>query len=214
MIVTLESNVRDAVSVIADRVHTLAKHRCFVLAITGIDGAGKTTLARDVAAGLDARGLNAQTVRVDDWHTAPEVRFSNHDPGRHFYRNAYRFEELFGLLVEPLRVDRTLTLSVTLRRLPLNDTFENTYHFVDTDVLILEGIFLLKTEWRNRYDFSIWVDSSFETALQCAIVRNQEGLDAGQLIADYERIYFAAQRIHLAADAPSIHADLVISTGS
>jgi len=65
---------------------------------------------------------------------------------------------------------------------------------------VLEGSFLLKRELRERYGLSFWVECSFETALRRALLRDQEGLPEGQLIADYGWIYFPAQRIHLVRD--------------
>src|SRR5262249_56450977 len=89
----LEAQLERGVDEITCRVQTLCGSRCFVLAITGIDGAGQTTIAGAITARLEARGLTVSTVRADDWHTAAATRFNRTDPGGHFYRNAYRFTE-------------------------------------------------------------------------------------------------------------------------
>ena len=62
---------------------------------------------------------------------------------------------------------------------------------------------------RFRYDFRLWIDCSFETALERAIARSQEGLAPSATIAAYERIYFPAERVHIERDAPRDAADLV-----
>jgi uridine kinase len=204
------AQLSEAISAIVHRAHNLARQRCLVVAVSGIDAAGKTATATLFAKALDARSLRAALVHLDDWHTAPEVRFSVVDPGEHFYRNAYRFKELFDLLVDPLRVQRVLSLSVTLRKLPDNREFPYTYHFDDIDVLILDGLFLLKPELRCHYDYAIWIECSFETALARAVLRNQEGLSPEEIEADYRRIYFPAQEVHMRRDAPRANADLVL----
>jgi uridine kinase len=48
----------------------------------------------------------------------------------------------------------------------------------------------------------VWIDCSFETALERAVARAQEGLSPTQTIAPYRTIYFAAQERHLALDRP------------
>jgi uridine kinase len=48
------------------------------------------------------------------------------------------------------------------------------YEFREVDVILLEGIFLLKQELRAHYDLSIWIDCSFKTALARAIARARE----------------------------------------
>src|SRR6266851_1176099 len=57
------------------------------------------------------------------------------------------------------------------------------------DVVLLEGIFLFKRECCGRYDFRIWIECSFETALKHALARLQEGLPPEETTAAYERIY-------------------------
>src|SRR5207248_10072039 len=128
----------------------------------------------------------------DPWHTPPPVRFDDRDPAGNFYRRAFRWDELFGRLIEPLRRDRSVDLTIDLTRLPQNDIVPHTYCWRDVDVVVLEGIFLLKRELRDRYDLSFWLECSFETALARAVVRNQEGRSRERLIEDFERIYFAA----------------------
>ena len=70
--------------------------------------------------------------------------------------------------------------------------------------------FLFRRALRHRYDLSIWVDCSFEAALMRALARNQEGLPPERLLADYRRIYFPAQEIHLRRDRPRDFADVVV----
>src|SRR4051794_28669283 len=77
--------------------------RAMLVAISGIDGSGKTTVATPVVEALQATGLNAALIGLDPWHTPPSDRFDERDPAGNFYRRAYRWDELFGRLVEPLR---------------------------------------------------------------------------------------------------------------
>lgn len=45
-----------------------------------------------------------------------------------------------------------------------------------------------------------WLDCTFETALERALRRGQEGLRLGETIRAYPAIYCPAQRIHFARD--------------
>jgi hypothetical protein len=58
----------------------------------------------------------------------------------------------------------------------------------------LEGIYLLKRAFQNYYDLSFWIDCSFETALDRAIVRGQEGLSREKALKAYRTIYFPADQ--------------------
>lgn len=79
---------------------------------------------------------------------------------------------------------------------------ENTGTFDGIDVIVLEGIYLLKRAVQSPYDFAVWVQCSFETALESAIARAQEGLPPAETVAEYRRIYFRAQEIRFECDAP------------
>jgi uridine kinase len=78
----------------------------------------------------------------------------------------------------------------------------HTYQFSEVDIILLEGIYLLKRPFQHLYDLSFWIDCSFEKALQRAVARAQEGLSPDATIAAYRRIYFPAQEIHFARDNP------------
>jgi uridine kinase len=199
--------VADLVAVHARR----ARRRAPLIGLSGIDGSGKTTLAAALAAALGHRGTHAAVVTVDPWHAPASIRFNAADPARHFYRYAFRWEELFERLIDPLRRRRSLSLSLPLLRLADDSWYEHAYEFSDVDVVILEGIFVLRRLLRRRYDAAVWIDCSFETALRRALARNQEGLDEAALRRDYATIYAPAQRLHLRRDQPLAGADVVVN---
>ena len=76
-------------------------------------------------------------------------------------------------------------------------------------MILVEGIFLFKREYRRLFDLAIWVDCSFPTALARALERSQEGLPPAKTIAAYGTIYFPAQEIHFNQDNPRATADLI-----
>ena len=67
----------------------------------------------------------------------------------------------------------------------------------------------LNTGFRNSSDLKVWIDCSFASALQRAIVRAQEGLSPAETKRAFETIYFPAQRLHLEHDKPREHADVI-----
>lgn len=204
------SRIVDAIAV---RAATRPGEGSLLVAISGIDGSGKSTIAPRMVERLEERGLHTVLISLDAWHHPPERRFSKEDPAQHFYDHAFRFEELFRLLLDPLKQNRSVQLTVELTRLPENDFRRVTYDFRDVDVILLEGIFLLKRELRRNYDLAFWIDCPFETALRRALARNQEGLSPEEIIRDYETIYFPAQWIHLERDDPRANADGILDNG-
>jgi uridine kinase len=81
-----------------------------LVAMSGIDGSGKSHAAARMAQALRHRGHEVASLSVDGWLHLPSVRFSKVDPAEHFYRHAIRFEAMFAELLLPLRRDRRIRL--------------------------------------------------------------------------------------------------------
>ena len=138
--------------------------------------------------------------------------FSPVNPAEHFYDHAIRFEELFARLILPLKESRSCRLIAELADATDAEVYRrHTYEFADVDVILLEGIFLLKRAHRHHLDLSFWIDCTFETALERALARGQEGLSPEETVRGYETIYFPAQRIHLDRDSPRDSATAVLN---
>lgn len=183
--------------------------RAVLVAISGIDASGKGALALSLAQQLQARGLKTALIALDPWHEPQSVRFSSRQPAEHFYTHAFRWDELFASLILPLKQNRSVTLTTTLIEIAQDKFYSHTYRFENVDVILLEGIFLLKRDLRSHYDLAFWVECSFDAALRRAVMRNQEGADPWDIVKDYQTIYFPAQRVHFEKDAPLDSADLV-----
>lgn len=156
--------------------------------VSGIDGAGKTWLCARLGQALADRGLRVATLGVDDWRTAPEERFRGPDWGGTFYARSYRWEAARAALDAARRS-------------------------VGVDIALFEGIFALANERRPWFDLTIWVDCPFDRALERALARNQEGRGAEALRDEYERVYWPAQRLHIARDLPHERADWLFGNG-
>jgi len=187
----------------------LTSDRSLLVGISGIDGSGKGYLAAQLQAHLALRGVIPAILNVDGWLNLPEKRFDQNAPAVNFYENAIRFDQFFSQLVLPLRDGRSIHLEADVVEEIASNYRNHTYHFRDVPVVLVEGIFLFKPQYRKYFDLAIWIDCSFPTALVRAIDRAQEGLSPANTIAAYERIYFPAQRIHLDQDKPRENADLI-----
>jgi len=189
---------------------SISDTRCLVVGISGIDGCGKGYVAAQLEARLALHGVTPAILNVDGWLNLPEKRFDQNDPAAHFYENAIRFDQFFTQLVMPLRDRRSVHLIADFTEETASQYRKHTYDYRDVSVVLVEGIFLFKRQYRPHFDLAIWVDCSFPTALCRAIDRAQEGLSPANTIAAYDTIYFPAQRLHLGLDKPRDNADLVL----
>jgi uridine kinase len=192
----------------------LAPERALLVGISGIDGSGKGFVTAQLAERLRALDWNVAAVSADDWLNLPDVWINHDDPAEHFYKHAVRFDEMFERLVLPLKQSRRVDLVADCGDAKATIHRKHRYRFRNIDIILLEGIFLFKSAYRHQFDLKGWIDCSFETALERAIARGQEGLPPAETKKAFETIYFPAQQIHLARDHPREAADIVFPNDS
>ena len=188
----------------------IAAERALLTAISGIDASGKGYLTAQLAAALQARGYRVANINIDGWLNLPRVRFHRDNSPEHFYLHAIRFEEMFRDLILPLRERRSVALTMDFAEETAAEYRKQSIAHSGIDIVLLEGIYLFKRAFQHYYDLAFWIDCSFETALERAIARGQEGLSPDETIRVYETLYFPAQEIHFARDNPKASASVNI----
>ena len=203
------SGLDEVVRKILERRPNIPETRSLLVGVSGIDGCGKGYLARQLQAHLALHGVIPAILNVDGWLNLPEKRFDHNAPATNFYESAIRLEQFFSQLVLPLRDRRSIHLVADFVEETASKYRPHSYDYEDVPVVLVEGIFLFKPQYRKYFDLAIWIDCSFSTALARAIDRAQEGLSPANTIAVYDTIYFPAQKIHLTQDRPKENADLI-----
>lgn len=206
----LLKDIHQAVNQIEQTRSRISDERSLLVAISGIDGSGKGVISNEILKVLKTRNLNIALIGLDAWHHPQNIRFNRDNPAQHFYDNAFRWQELFNSLILPLKQNQSIDLQAKSLDLKTDRFYDSTYDFKDIDIILFEGIFIFKKPWMDEYDLKIWVDCNFDTALNRALSRGQEGLGKEETIRDYQTIYFPAQRIHFERDNPTASASLII----
>lgn len=194
---------------IFSKVKEMPIERSLLVGISGIDAGGKGFITGKLADKVRRKGFRAAIINVDGWLNLPHIRFNPNNPAENFYHHAIRFEEMFEKLILPLRTNRSINLTADFAEETATKFRKHEYLYRDIDILLLEGIFLFKNEFKNYFDLRIWIECSFETALNRAVARSQENLSAEETAKTYETIYFPAQKIHFAKDKPRESADII-----
>jgi uridine kinase len=196
---------------ILERRKTCDSSESLLVGVSGIDGAGKGFLSDLIVQRLLDKSVRAVVIHGDAWLNLGPKRFNASNPGPHFYENALRMDEMFETLVLPLKKKRSLRGIVKVAEETAESYRVQPYVFENVDIIILECIFLFKRSFRRHVDYAVWVECSFETALERALHRRQENLSEAETIQAYETIYFPAQKIHLDTDHPRETADLILN---
>ena len=182
------------------------------VAIDGVDAAGKTTLANEIAAVLNTSSRQIIRASIDGFHNPKHIRRRD-DTADGYFRNSFNYQALRDHLLAPLgpngsRLFRRATFDfrtdaevVSERELAAPDA-----------IFLLDGVFLLRSELRTHWDLSIFVEADFETTVARAEVRDRELFgDAAAVRQRYESRYIPGQRLYLEREQPRRFADIVVS---
>ena len=178
-----------------------------LVAVDGVDGAGKTVFADQLAAAVEATGRPVVRAGVDDFHQPRAVRYRRgRDSPEGFWLDGFDVGALVRELLDPLREGAPVRLRwhdlVTDRHVD-----EPPIAVAPGAVVVLDGIFLHRDELAGRWDLSIWLEVPFAVTAARMAVRDGSPADPAHPAM---RRYVEGQRLYLAACSPRERADLVV----
>ncbi|MCC2033774.1 uridine kinase [Microbacterium allomyrinae] len=184
-----------------------------IVAVDGIDGAGKTTFADGLAEVFAESGAAVFRAGVDDFHRPRSERYARgRTSAEGFYRDSYDYATLRRVLVDPFR-DGAQTAGSTGFQLAAFDLardaqVESQWVTASRDaVLVLDGIFLNRPELRGLWDWSVWLDVPFDVAYARMALR--DGCDPDPDAASNAR-YRKGQDLYLRDARPQEAASAIV----
>ena len=200
----------DVLGDLADALLTLRPGGRVVVALDGVDGAGKTVLGHELAA-LVRPHREVHRVSVDGFHRPPQVRYARGRTAETFYRDQYDHDTIRGRLVEPFRAGAPWQRAVhdVEQEVPVDLPPEPG---AGRDaVLLLDGIFLHRPELADLWDASVWVDVPFEVSVARGNARFGEmSAEQADPASAVNARYVGGQRLYLAEVDPASRATWVL----
>jgi uridine kinase len=185
------------------------------VAIDGITAAGKTTLADELVAPLRARGRPVIRASVDGFHRprAERYRRGANSP-RGYYDDAFDYAALRRVLLLPLGPDGDRRYRLNTLDLATDQPTNGPYYDAPPEaVLLCDGVFLLRPELDDCWDFRIFLQADEATAVRRAGQRDRHlfgGVERAK--ARYWQRYIPAHRLYLAQVHPQTRADVIIKS--
>jgi uridine kinase len=182
-----------------------------VVALDGVDGAGKTVLGRELALLLDGR-REVHRAGVDGFHRPRARRYARGRTAESFYRDSYDHDALRGELVDPFRAGAPFRPAVfdveADAALPPGGADPAAGPGA---LLLLDGIFLHRPELADLWDASVWVEVPFAVSVPRGNARfgalDDASADPG---SDANARYVGGQRLYLAEVDPAARATWVL----
>ena len=170
-------NRADVITALADDILHNYGHGRVIIAVDGLDGAGKTVFADALAAQLGIGNRAVFRASMDDFHASRAVRYAKgEDSPEGFYKDSYDYVTFKRVLVEPFRKPGAIG-SFVLKAFDLKRDipFQPKWTTAPEDaILIVDGIFLNRPELKGIWNFSIWLEVDPEITAARMLVRDGE----------------------------------------
>jgi uridine kinase len=201
------ASLDDVLAAIRDRRAALG--RTLVVALSGFDCAGKSTLAAALASRLE----DAVVFPCDELTCPRAERYANPDQPRGYYAESFAYDELFAKLLPALRsgerVDRAITVSDWE-----HEAWKQERLVIEPRAIVLVGgVFLLTRERADAFDLRLWIDLPLDAVLPRALQRPSDLEHMGGpegVRARYEARFLPGQALHVERDDPRGRADLLV----
>jgi len=206
----------DLLNLVAERIGSIDNPGTVRVGIDGVDGAGKTTLADELADYLRRFGRPIIRASIDGFHNPRSVRYRNGpESPEGYYLDSFNYEALIDSLLKPLGPEGTghhRTAIFDYRRdepiqLPVMKAEPRS-------ILLFDGVFLLRPELQPYWDYSIFVEAGFDVTLARVMSRDIALFGTrDNVVRRYKSRYIPGQKLYLAECRPQMRASLVIGNG-
>ena len=196
-----------------DRVRRQSPAGRVIVAVDGLDGAGKTVFADGLAEVFAETGDAVFRAGIDGFHRPRIERYAR---GRRspegFYLDSYDYPTFRRVLIDPFR-DGAQTAAATGFQLAAFDVVrdapvESQWVTAPLDaVLVIDGIFLNRPQLRDLWDWSIWLDVPFEMAFARMALRDGSDPDPD---APANARYRQGQELYLNEARPREAASVIV----
>ena len=171
-------------------------HGRVIVAVDGVDGAGKTSFGDDLAAVFREAGHDAFRASMEDFHRSRAERYrEGRESPVSFYRDSFDYQTFRRVLVDPFRMAGSTgfqTAAWDVRR-----DAPTVMHWVtgqQDGVLIVDGVFLNRPELRGIWNYSILLEVPWDAAYARLAERDARNPDPDALAnvryRDGQELYF------------------------
>lgn len=188
---------------IVNKIPKLEQGQRIVLGIDGLSRSGKTTLTKKVVQHLQEKNISVCLFHIDNYIVEKNRRYNtDYEEWYEYYYLQWDVKWLKENLFQKLKKSNELQLLTyddgsDTKRLEITEIPE-------TCVIIIEGVFLQRKDWRNFYDMIVYLDSPRDMRF------NRESEATKSNIEKFQNRYWKAEDYYLEVETPLAQADLVI----
>jgi uridine kinase len=202
---------RDALlNSLADLIYKMKKSQILRVAVDGVDCAGKTVFADEIKPLIEKRGRCVIRSSLDGFHNPSRVRYSRgRDNPEGYYLDSFNYQGLVDNLLSPLSPKGDRRYKKAIYNYEKDEPISYPYETAgEGDVLLFDGVFMLRPELYDFWDLKIFLDISYDESLRRA--KQREGGDSSKIESLYLSRYIPGQKLYIMHSDPKRKVDILI----
>lgn len=177
----------------------------FILGIDGLSRSGKTSLVTKLSHFLQQEHIRVSVFHMDDHIVERKIRYNTgYEQWFEYYNLQWDVPWLKLNLFEKLSTSEQLFLPFYNDKTDTQDMQRIT--LPDYCVVIVEGIFLQRKEWKGYFDYVVYLNCPRKKRF------SRESTPTQQDIEKFRNRYWKAEEYYLHTETPMEQADVVIDT--
>lgn len=181
--------------------------RPLIVAIDGLGGAGKTTVVKELVSALENEYI-INVLHIDDYIVESEKRYNTgNEEWFEYYYLQWDIKFIKECLLKIHNGHQELILP--FYNGAMNTVINIKRLFVPNSILLIEGVFLQRNEWREFYDYTIFLECPRHVREERVLKRDSYIGDVSAVREKYEKRYWVAEDYYLTKEQPLQKADLI-----
>jgi uridine kinase len=198
------------------RIRALIRPRAgrVLVAIDGVDGAGKTTFADDLAELMRESGATVIRISLDNYLNPQAKRYAQgRFSGKGYFEDSYDYDRFTAEVLEPLSSEGSGRYRTAAYDAGAECEVSSPWQVAPNDaVVIVDGLFMHRKAWcpqngRRLWDLSVWLDVPFDEAFRRLAERDGRSPDLEDPVNSR---HYHGQLLYLSDCDPGEHADVVV----
>jgi uridine kinase len=198
---------------LAEAIDSLERGHPVRVAVDGVGVSGKTSLADELVAPLSRRGRPVIRASIDGFHRPRAERLRRGDESPEGYlHDSFDYDAVREVLLKPLGPGGDAVYRTAVFDFRTDAPVESPRLEADPEsVLIFDGVFVLRPELDDCWDFRVFVEASFDETLSRALSRDLELFGSKEGVRRrYEMRYIPGESAYLRLYRPRERADVVV----
>mgnify|MGYP001060506386 CR=1 FL=1 len=183
------------------------------VAIDGVDAAGKSILANQLAEIMQNGNRHIIRASVDNFHNPQHIRRKRGDLSpQGFYQDSFNESALIEVLLTPFGPNGDRCYRTAVFDLQHDQPVERPWETAPQDaILVMDGIFLLRPSLMPYWDLTIYLDVDFANSMARGIQRDAAFYGSfEEAERRYRQRYVPGQQLYQEAAQPLDKADILI----